>query len=365
MADATAKAAPFDFRYRYVSGGYQDGPGPCSRCDVGCTTKGKSCANTLADGGPGGCSWWGCWQWDQDPPGAYARGFIGTDKSNGQISMITYYEALQGSGAKEGAGEVAAMDDPAFMARYLADFRFLLDQIGTAKALVHIEPDFWGYAEQVNDNPHLVPAAVGSAYTDCAAFEDSIAGLGSCMIDLVHRHAPNARVGLHGSGWATKIDVLSNTNPALDVAGQARKLGAFLSACGAGNSDFVVVDASDRDAAWYATQGRNTWWDATNATLPNFHQAFTWAKALAESVGKPIVWWQLPVGNASMSNTFQHWQDNRVDYFMTHLSEVAAAHGVAVAFGAGDGNQTTPETDGGNLENRVKQYAATRVKACP
>jgi len=36
-------------------------------------------------------------------------------------------------------------------------------------------------------------------------------------------------------------------------------------------------------------RGENRWWDTTNATLPNFTQAFTWAKALAERVGKPIV----------------------------------------------------------------------------
>lgn len=154
-------------------------------------------------------------------------------------------------------------------------------------------------------------------------------------------------------------------SPSFDVAGEAKKLGTFLSDCGAGTGDFVVVDASDRDAAWYATQGRNTWWDDTNATLPNFHQAFTWARTLAETVGKPIVWWQLPVGNAAMPNQNQKWKDNRVDYFMTHMGEVAAAHGVAIAFGAGNGAQTTPETDGGNLVNRVKAYAAAPTKACP
>ena len=255
------------------------------------------------------------------------------------------------------------MNDAAFMERYLSDFRFLVDQIGTATVFLHIEPDFWGYAEQANQDPHQIKAAV-TAYSGCATYENSIAGFGRCMIDIAHKNAPNARIGLHGSGWATKTDVLANKNSSFDVAGEAKKLGAFLTACGAGASDFVVVDASDRDAAWYDTQGRNTWWDATNATLPNFHQAFTWASALAESVGKPIIWWQLPVGNSMLANKPQAWKDNRVEYFMSHLDEVARAHGVAVAFGAGDGNQTTPETDGGYLVSRVKQYAAARTKAC-
>jgi hypothetical protein len=112
-------------------------------------------------------------------------------------------------------------------------------------------------------------------------------------------------------------------------------------------------------------KGRNTWWDDTNQKLPDFHQAFTWAHSLAQTVGKPIVWWQLPVGNANMPNTNQKWKDNRVDYFMTHMGEVAAADGVAIAFGAGDGAQTTPETDGGNLIAKMKAYAAAPTKACP
>jgi hypothetical protein len=361
MSDATAKAAPFDLRYAYLSGGLFDGTNACQSCANGCTAKGVSCANS----GPG-CAWWGCWQYDQDPPGAYARGLFGTAVTNGEFPMITYYEVLQASGAAEGSAEVGATNDATFMQRYLADWRFLLDQVAGRHVFLHIEPDFWGYAEQVNQNPHAIPAAVASASSECSGFENSIAGLGRCMIDMVRRHAPTAVVGLHGSGWATKIDVLQNRNASLDVVGEANKLGAFLSDCGASDADYVVVDASDRDAAWYESQGQNRWWDATNATLPNFHQAFTWAKALAEKVGRPIVWWQLPVGNMTLSNTANAWKDNRLDYFFDHMSEVAAAHGIAAAFGAGDGNQTTPETDGGHLISRVKSYAAAgRTPACP
>jgi hypothetical protein len=279
--------------------------------------------------------------------------------------MITYYLALQASGATEGRGEVLAAREEAFMRRYLADFRFLVDQIGDRRALVHIEPDFWGYAQHENDDPHAIPAAVASAHQDCGGFEDSIAGLGRCMVDMVHRFAPNARVGLHASGWGTLVDVLGNSNASFDVEGEARKLGAFMAECGAGEADFVAVDASDRDAGWDQTRGEDTWWDATNATLPSFHQGFAWAKALAERVGRPIVWWQVPVGHMGLPNTPQAYQDNRVDYFMAHMDEVRDAHGAAVFFGAGDGNQTTPDTDGGNLASRIRAYANERVAPCP
>jgi hypothetical protein len=279
--------------------------------------------------------------------------------------MITYYLALQASGAAEGRAEVVATNDATFLRRYLADFRFLVEQIGTSRAFVHIEPDFWGYAQHENADPHAIPAPVQSASADCGTFENSIAGLGRCMISMVHRFAPNARVGLHASGWGTLMDALSNSSASFDVEAEARKLGAFMAECGAGEGDFVVVDASDRDAGWDQTQGENTWWDDTNATLPSFHQAFSWAKSLAERVGRPIVWWQVPVGNMSLPNTHQAYRDNRVDYFMTHLDEMRDAHGAAVLFGGGDGNQTTPDTDGGNLAGRVRTYATARVAPCP
>jgi hypothetical protein len=259
------------------------------------------------------------------------------------------------------------MNDAAFLTRYLANWKFLLQKIGTDKALLHIEPDFWGYCEQKNGDPHAEPAAVQAANAaDCGSQENSIAGLGHCMIAMTRKYAPNARVGLHASGWGTNMDVLLNSSPTFDVAGEATKLGKFLLAAGAGDGDFVVADMSDRDAGYYQSQGRNTWWDDTNQKLPNFHQAFAWAKTVAETVGKPIVWWQIPVGNQNLPNMTNAWKDNRVDYLFAHMDEVAAAHGAGLFFGAGDGAQTTPESDGGNLVAKVKAYNAKGGQpACP
>jgi len=355
MSDAVAQSAPFDLRYVYLSGGLFDGTAPCGSCAAGCSAAGNSCSNAS-----GGCAWWGCWQYDQDPPGQYVRDFVAGEQANGRIPMLTYYELLQTSGAGEGAPEVAAAASQPLMARYLADWRFVLQAVGSSTAFLHIEPDFWGFAEQVDANPHAIPAAVASANpTDCAGQENSIAGLGRCMIAMARVYAPNARVGLHGSGWATQIDVLQNRDPALDVAGEAQKLGDFLAECGADQGDFVVVDASDRDAGYYASIGQNRWWDASDASLPNFAQAFAWSQALAERVGRPVVWWQLPVGNLALPNVSQEWQDNRVDTFFARTAALAASHCAAMAFGAGDGNQTTPSTDGGNLVAKTQAYGAS------
>jgi hypothetical protein len=358
--DASATAAAFDIRYQYISGAIADGAGPCGSCATNCTA-GNSCAN--ADGG---CNWWGCWQYDQDPPGAFVRDFVSKSAAAGEIPMITYYVILQASGVNEGQGEVDELEDGAFLSRYFADYRFLLQQIGSAKAIVHIEPDFWGYCEQSNEDPHAIPAAVPSANaTDCGDQEASAAGLGRCFIAMTRKYAPNAKVSLHGSAWATKMDVLANDQASFDVVGEANKLGAFLSEAGP-DADLVVVDAADRDAAYYESIGRDDWWDDTNATLPNFTQAFAWSKAVSEKYGKPNLWWQVPVGNMNQNNTTNHWKDNRLDYFYGHWNEVAASHGIGAAFGAGEGQQTMPETDGGNLISKQQAYAATGgQKLCP
>jgi len=363
MEDATAKAAPFDLRYTYVSGGFFDGAAPCASCATNCSAGGNSCQN----GGPG-CSWWGCWQYDQDPPGEYARSFFSTAQQDGELPMITYYEILQASGVQEGAPEVTqAATDATFMARYFADWRFLLQQIGSSVVLLHVEPDFWGYAQKTGVDAHALTAAVATANaTDCASEENSIAGFGRCLVSMVRKYAPNALVGLHASAWSTNMDVALNKSASFDVAGEAKKTAAFLTACGADVSDYIVVEASDRDAGYYQSQGQDTWWDDTNQTLPTFHQDFAWLTALAEAANKPLLDWQLPVGNMSLPNQTNAWKDNRVDYFFAHPDELAAAHVLGFAFGAGTGGQTTPETDDGNLIAKTNAYHGSGGQAlCP
>jgi hypothetical protein len=365
MEDATAAKAPFDGRYLYLSGGFFDGSAPCTSCASGCTAAGVDCSNAV------GCGWWGCWQWDQDPPGQYVVDFVGKNEkaSPKQIPMLTYYEELQGSGLNEGATQVKGLDDATFLVRYFADWRLVLQRIGSHPALLHIEPDFWGYVEQSNADPHAVPAKVTTANpTDCAGYENSAVGFTKCLIHMVRVYAPSAKVGVHASAWGTNFDVFGNRDGKLDVPGEAKKMATFLTALGAKDGDFIVSDPSDRDAGFYQAQkpSRDTWWDDTNAKLPNFHQAFTWTKTLAETMGMPIIFWQIPVGNMKLDNTKNHYKDNRVDYFFAHMDEVAAAHIVGLFFGAGNGETTTPETDGGNLVSKVSAYrTAGGTKVCP
>ncbi|MFO0551269.1 MAG: hypothetical protein U0271_22965 [Polyangiaceae bacterium] len=348
--DPTTQAGAFDLRYLYLSGGLPDSP--CDECTA-CSSHEKSCAN-----GSSGCLWWGCWQSDREPPGAYLRRFLEAAEAGGQIPMITYYEVLQASGAEEGKPEVRAMADPMFLKRFFDDYRLVLEQVGNRLAILHIEPDFWGYAQHVNDDPHAIDAPVPTANpTDCPTEEASIAGLGRCMLAMTRKYAPRAKFGLHGSPFATRIDVVQNRDPHLDLAAHARALASFLYEAAPG-ADLVVIDGTDRDAGYDLSHGENTAWDATNETLPTFSQAVAWSRALAEAIGKPTLWWQIPVGNSTLPDEPRAWRDNRVEYFFAHWDEVAAAHSIGVAFGAAEETQTTPETDGGLLLFLADEYRA-------
>jgi len=356
--DDVATKAPFDLRYQYLAGGIGD---PSQNC---------------ADYG-----WWQCWEQNlgEPPHGYVVQDLVAKAQQNGAIAMFTYYEILQASGVPEGGAEVQqAAADPTFMKKYLTDFRTLLDRIGPGMAFIHIEPDFWGYAGQLTipegKDAHSLPAAV-AASGDCpsSSFEQSIAGLGRCLIAMVRAHSPNAKVGLHASAWGTNFDVLLNTETSFDAQGQGQQLGQFLVSAGADLGDFVVADMSDRDAgcyqygpsAWCPGAPRNTWWN-TDATLPDFSQAFTWSKAVAETVGRPILWWQIPVGNMNQNNSATHWQDNRVDYLFHHASDVVAGGGIGLAFGAGESHQTTPSTDGNYLVDMTNALASGGgVVICP
>jgi len=336
MSDASAYAAPFDVRYNYV----HSQPAP------------SSAYYTASLCQSGWSSWWGCWSGSTTAPGFYvtwgdnhAAQATYKGSPHPQKNLWTWYSLrdlgdLAGQG--DGPGEVKAINRADLLTRYLNDYRFFLQKIGSSHDLVDLEPDFWGYVRSLG-NPHQVAAQVSAADpTDCGSQENSAAGLARCMIAMGHKYAPNAGIGLHLTCW----DWQSNTQGCVkDYA-----------SLGAQNADFLVADVSDRDAGWYALPAngsRNTFWTDQQAST---FLAFT--KTVAESVGKPIVLWQIPVGNMAQNNTLNHYKDDKVDWLFGHMNQVANAHIAALLFGPGQQEQTTAESDGGNLISKTIAYRA-------
>jgi hypothetical protein len=77
----------------------------------------------------------------------------------------------------------------------------------------------------------------------------------------------------------------------------------------------------------------------------------------------PSLWWSIPLGNMSLPNVANSWQDNKLDYFFAHAAEVAASNAFGMLFGSGETHQTNPSTDGGNLVSQVKRLAAAGGQA--
>ncbi|WP_258053295.1 RICIN domain-containing protein [Streptomyces sp. Ru72] len=334
MSDASANAAPFDVRYAYVHS--QPAPSSAyysaSRCQDAWT------------------SWWGCWGGSTTAPGNYvtwsdAQAAKATyqGKPRPQKYLWTWYSLRDlgdAAGEGDGPGEVKAINRVDLLTRYLNDYRFFLQKIGNSHEMIDLEPDFWGYVRSLGD-PHQVPAQVSSANpTDCGSQENSAAGLARCLIDMARKYAPNTAVGMHLSCFDWEYDT--------------QKCVKDYAHLGAQNADFLVTDVSDRDAGWYAQPahgGLNKFWTDQKAAA-----ALKFYKTMAESVGKPVVLWQIPVGNMAQNNTRNHYKDDKVDWFFAHMDQVANAHVAGLLFGAGQEEQTSIESDGGNLIRKTIAY---------
>ena len=334
MSDDSATAAPFDVRYAYV----HSQPAPSSNY-----YSAALCHDAWT-------SWWGCWNGSTTAPGTYVTwrdSVVAKATYKGhprpQKSFWTWYSLRDlgdMAGQGDGPGEVVAINRADLLTLYLNDYRFFLQKIGNSHDMIDIEPDFWGYVRSLG-NPHQVPAKVSLANpTDCGSQENSAAGLSRCLIAMAHKYAPNAAAGLHLTCW--------------DWEGNIQKCVKDYADLGAQNADFLPTDVSDRDAGWYALPahgGRDTFWTDQKASA-----ALKFYKTMAESVDKPVVLWQIPLGNKAQNNTLNHFKDDKVDWFFAHMDQVAKAHVAALLFGPGHGEQTTVESDGGNLIRKTIAY---------
>lgn len=310
----------------------------------------------------------GGWRGWNSPDGEYATIVINQAKALNAIPMFTYYQlALEFENKNYGILTSSTLH------QYLLDLRVMYQKLGSSGsyALVHLEPDFFGYLQQyavtIKTNAAEIPAKV--RYPDlpeCSALPENVGGLLACMIQMGRTLAPKTKIGFHASMWGDWYDPLDPNAPILN---KAASVGNFLKSVGSDKTDFIVLETTDRDAGFYeATQGKtNVYWDETNRTLPNFTNHFTWVKGISQTMAKPVLWWQMPFGvpSTAVGGTDGHYRDNRVRYFFSHMKDVAEAGGFGVVYGAGADRQTTPNTDGGQFKNALNSYLAAPVDLQP
>ncbi|WP_146653484.1 hypothetical protein [Labilithrix luteola] len=285
------------------------------------------------------------------PEGNYVTVQANAARDHGMVPMFTLYQA-----AAYGEGNLGAFNTTDFMTRYWHGVRVMFQRLGEfdAPAIVHLEPDLWGYAQQKGgDDPAAVPMKVGSVVPECQDLPENVAGMASCAIRLSRTLAPKAVVGLSASTFGATTT--GKTDPAR-VAGYLAKLGA--------DADIVVVETLDRDAGCFEVgsdpnchrSGNFYWTDA------DFDEHLAWANTIRTVTGKPLVWWQMPLGVPSESaGSSAHYRDNRVQYLFSHPARFAQAGGIGAVFGTGARNQTDATTDGGQFRNAVTGYRAAPV----
>jgi hypothetical protein len=198
---------------------------------------------------------------------------------------------------------------------------------------------------------------VGSVVRECEDLPEDVSGMGKCLVRLARALSPKVVVGLSASTFG------ATTNNAPDPA----RVGAYLAKIGAADADVTVVETLDRDAGCFEAgtdplckRGGTFFWDETNTAHPSFHDHLAWAKTIGEATGKPLLWWQMPLGvPAAGAGSSGRYRDNRVRYLFAHADEFVLAGGIGAVFGTGAPNQTTPLTDGGQFARAVARYATS------
>ncbi|MEZ4339447.1 MAG: hypothetical protein R3B82_22720 [Sandaracinaceae bacterium] len=311
---------------------------------------------------------WSTWNAD----GSFVRIHGDAAASHGVVPMVTYYQL-----ALDYETGADTLQDTDRMGVWWSDVRLMFQRLNEVRgpSLVHFEPDLFGYLEQrfegMGTTPGAYPMRIPASVSECAGMAEVAASLGPCLAALRDAHAPRARIGLHASRWGAWYD---ETDPSADIEASARSVAGFLAAMGGSELDFVVVETSDRDAGFWETYGGMAgmcsvtdgprgavYWDATNATLPNFDGYLRWVRGVTEALGLPALFWQTPLGVPSdtCGGTDEHYRDNRVRYFFDHVDELVAAGGVGAVFGTGAGRQTYITTDGDQFRDAVTSYFAS------
>jgi hypothetical protein len=310
-AQALRAHAPVDARYTYLSGGVNTGHG------------------------------WTTW----NPGGTFVSMYVRESLAAHMIPVLTYYQLLQSRpshGATEQARDLSNLRTPATMRAYWSDYSLLLRRVaqaaGSSAVVIHVEPDLWGYLEL--------------AHADALA--RSFAGR---LIALRDRLAPHVLLAWHLSVWGTSEDP-TYSKPSLEhMDGLAGVSAAFYESLAA-PFDLVFSDVSDRDAGFYQRVEGNprTWWGpADYARHDRYIAGFTTRTRTA------VVLWQLPVGDTRLNNTWDHYRDNRLQWWLgpgsaAHLQATRDSGVIGLLFGAGAAGNTTPQTDGGFFYRFARGY---------
>jgi hypothetical protein len=301
-----AKVRDLDYRYQYLAGGVNTGNG------------------------------WATW----NPNGSFVTSYIRESRAARVVPVFTYYQLLQsrGAGGDEAQADIAHLRDAALMKAYWADLELFLRRArGRTRVVLHVEPDLWGYLEQAGERRLA-------------------ASFARRVIALRNRLARNVALAYHDSVWGTKEDpTLSNPSLAhmTTLGGRSARFYRSLRA----RFDLVFHDVADRDAGFrehILGDGGASRWDAAD-----FARRERYLRALRRGTHRPVVVWQIPLGNSTLADTWGRFRDNRVESWLGDrraLTRLRDAGVVALMYGAGADGNTTAQSDGGLFFRLARAY---------
>ncbi len=207
--------------------------------------------------------------------------------------------------------------------------------------IMHLEPDLWGFMQQQGgpsgaqtDDPSTVVVSVASSgFAGLGSLPNTAIGFAQALKQLRDANAPGVYLAWHCSTWGPNDGfVATNASFTETPAATGGRVANFYNAL-ATNFDLIFHDTStgDRDAdfgilvnsAGLAATAAVWWWTATafsnyQALLAAFHQAL--------SNPTSGLLWQMAQGNTlyrSLNDTSFHYQDNKVEFFLTAGAGVA------------------------------------------
>jgi hypothetical protein len=310
-AHRLAQHAGLDARYQYLAGGVNTGHG------------------------------WSTW----NPDGTFASIYVHESIAAHMIPVLTYYQMLQSQpavGSSELQKDLSNLRDPATMRAYFSDYRLMLRRVAGAAghhvAIIHIEPDLWGYLEQA----HATALARSFARR---------------LVALRDRLAPHVLLAWHLSVWGTGQDPTYSKPSLAQMDALAAKSASFYRALGT-RFDLVFNDVTDRDAGFYQhVEGNpNTSWGPADFRRENAYIA-----GFTRRTHTSVVLWQLPLGDTLLNNTWGHYRDNRLQWWLDdpsgrHLRATRDAGVIGLLFGGGAAGTTSDQTDGGFFYGLAHRY---------
>jgi hypothetical protein len=251
-----------------------------------------------------------------------------------------------------GDGNLAGLSDATFMTSYWDTTKLMYQRLAIydKAAVINFEPDFFGYVQRQapGGDPTAMLVHVALA-ADCADLPDDATGFGRCLVRLGRTYAPKAVLGFSPSTWG---------------ANTLGEVIAFMNQIGVPGSDAVIMQTLDRDAGCFEAatesncQRAGSGWYWSDA---DFQGALDEARQIHDGLGKPLLWWQTPLGvpSATPGGTTKHYRDNRVQYLFAHPGDFVAVGALGIVFGAGADNQTDITTDSGQFRTAAAAYRAS------